>query len=131
MYFKHKCITQPAVMPADAVIKALQDLTHAIKGERNVKGEAQLVASAQLQQAFLPGHTLIPKRYNPPPRTLPQQAPRVETEQPRADPPRVHFETAPPTLQMYNADLRVPMDFPRVEQQVPELLPVEQLSTTQ
>jgi len=32
VFFKHKHITQPTVTPADTIVKALDDLTHALKG---------------------------------------------------------------------------------------------------
>jgi hypothetical protein len=38
VFFKHKYITQPTVTPADTIVKALDDLTHALKEWRNVKG---------------------------------------------------------------------------------------------
>ncbi len=42
VYFKHKYITQPNLLPADTIVKALHDLTHALKGKKNVKGKAQI-----------------------------------------------------------------------------------------
>jgi hypothetical protein len=44
VFFKHKYITQPTVTPADTIVKALDNLMHALKGRRNVKGEAQIEA---------------------------------------------------------------------------------------
>ena len=37
VFFKHKYITQPTLTPYDAIIKALQDLNHAIKGTTSYK----------------------------------------------------------------------------------------------
>jgi len=44
VFFKQKYITQPTATPADTIVKALDDLTHALKRRRNVKGEAQMDA---------------------------------------------------------------------------------------
>ena len=44
VFFKHKYITQPTVMPEDTIVKALDDLMQALKGRRNVKGKAQMDA---------------------------------------------------------------------------------------
>ena len=42
VFFNHKYITQPTVAPADATVKLLQDLTHALQGQQNNKGKAQM-----------------------------------------------------------------------------------------
>jgi hypothetical protein len=42
VYFKRKYITQPTLLPADTIVKALDDLTHALKGKKNVKDKAQI-----------------------------------------------------------------------------------------
>ena len=122
VYFKHKYITQPTITPANAVVKALQDLMHAIKGKCNNKGTAQFNAITHLQEAFSPGHQLVPESYIPKKTWVPEQAPRVKAE---ARPPRVQFDKRAPRTVVYNANPRAPMDHPRVEQQVPTLLPVK------
>jgi hypothetical protein len=38
VHFKHKYITQPALTPEDTTVKALNDLTNALKQKRNNKG---------------------------------------------------------------------------------------------
>ena len=42
VFFKHKYITQPTLTPKDVIIKALQDLKHALNGTRNHKGDKSL-----------------------------------------------------------------------------------------
>jgi hypothetical protein len=42
VYFKHKYITQPTLLPVDTIVKTINDLTHALKGKKNVKGKAQI-----------------------------------------------------------------------------------------
>jgi hypothetical protein len=37
VHFKHKYITQPTLMPEDTIVKALNDLTNALKQKRNYK----------------------------------------------------------------------------------------------
>jgi hypothetical protein len=44
VFFKHQYITQPTLTQADIIIKAIDDLTHALKRRQNVKGNAQLEA---------------------------------------------------------------------------------------
>jgi hypothetical protein len=50
VFFKHKYTAQPTLMQADTIVKALDDLTHALKGRKNVKGDDDLRG--------MPGHTL-------------------------------------------------------------------------
>ena len=38
VHFKHKNITQPTITPEDTIVKALNDLTQALKERRNTKG---------------------------------------------------------------------------------------------
>ena len=42
VFFKHKYITQPTLTPVDTVVKAINDLTHALKGTRNTHGIQQI-----------------------------------------------------------------------------------------
>jgi len=42
VFFKHKYITQPTLTPVDTVIKAIDDLTCALKGSRNTHGMQQI-----------------------------------------------------------------------------------------
>jgi hypothetical protein len=42
VFFKHKYITQPTLTPVDTVVKAIDDLTHALKGTRNTHGIQQI-----------------------------------------------------------------------------------------
>ena len=42
MFFKHKYITQPTLTPKDVIIKALQDLKHALNRTKNHKGDESL-----------------------------------------------------------------------------------------
>ncbi len=44
VFFKHRYITQPTLTPTDTIVKALDDLTHALKGRKNVEGDAQIEA---------------------------------------------------------------------------------------
>ena len=110
-YFKHKYITQPSITAADAVIKALQDLAHAIRGQQNAKGTAQFNAIAKLQEAFSPGHRFVPEQYIPENRQQIQPAPRVEAKDQGA-PPRVQFDHTIPRPILYDPDPRIPMDRP-------------------
>jgi len=44
VFFKHRYITQPTLTPNDTLVKAIDDLTHAIRGQKNHKGAAQIEA---------------------------------------------------------------------------------------
>ncbi len=50
VFFKHRYITQPTLMQADIIVKAIDDLTHALKGRKNVKGNAQIVALKKIDE---------------------------------------------------------------------------------
>ena len=52
MFFKHKHITQPTVTPGDIIIKALQDLKHAVKGTKNHEGDANMEALQKMDELF-------------------------------------------------------------------------------
>ena len=60
VFFKHKYITQSTVTPANVIIKALQDLTHAVQGQE-IKGESQLDVLTKLHDIFAPGHKHVPE----------------------------------------------------------------------
>ena len=61
VFFKHKYITQPTVTPADTIVKALDDLTHALKGRRNVKDKAQMEAVKKNEELL----NNLPKQLEP------------------------------------------------------------------
>ena len=50
VFFKHRYITQPTLMQADIILKAIDDLTHALKGRKNVKGDAQIEALEKIDE---------------------------------------------------------------------------------
>ncbi len=56
--FKHWYITQPNLTQADIIVKAIDDLTHALKGRKNVKGDAQIEALEKIDELL----NNIPKR---------------------------------------------------------------------
>jgi hypothetical protein len=41
---------QPTVMQADIIVKAIDDLTHALKERKNVKGNAQIEALEKIDE---------------------------------------------------------------------------------
>ncbi len=47
--FKAKYITQPTVMPADVITKAINNITQALKGKSNAKGLEQIEALQKLE----------------------------------------------------------------------------------
>ena len=48
VHFKHKYITEPTLTPEDTIVKALNDLTQALKDRRNKKGSEELDALRKL-----------------------------------------------------------------------------------
>ena len=50
VFFKHKYITQPTLISADILTKAINDLAHALKGRRNTKGIMELEALQKLDE---------------------------------------------------------------------------------
>ena len=50
MHFKHKYITEPTLTPEDTIVKALNDLTQALKERRNKKGTEEIDALQQINE---------------------------------------------------------------------------------
>jgi hypothetical protein len=120
VFFKHKYITQPTVTPADAIVKAYQDLMHTIQGITNVKGSAHLEALQRIETTLAPPtHSVTqPLHVASNRKPVSQQRPRVpnsSTVPPNtgtthiAEPPRVEE----------------PVEFPRVKNDEAEQLQVE------
>jgi hypothetical protein len=42
VFFKHRYITQHTLTQTNIIVKAIDDLTHALKGRKNVKGDAKI-----------------------------------------------------------------------------------------
>ena len=91
VFFKHKYITQPTVTPADAIVKAYQDLLHAIQGISNTKGTAHLEALQRMTTIHSPPHTSKTPTL-PTFKQVQVAHPRVEAEAgTNASAPRVQF----------------------------------------
>ena len=65
VYFKHKYITQPRLTTEDLVIKAIQDLSNAIKGGKNLGGNTQIKAIKGLTNSLRPGNQLPLQAHSP------------------------------------------------------------------
>jgi hypothetical protein len=50
VHFKHKYITQPTLMPEDTIVKALNDLTQALKERKSKKGTEQIEALQKIDE---------------------------------------------------------------------------------
>jgi hypothetical protein len=50
VHFKHKYITEPTLTPEDTIVKALDDLTQALKERRNKKGTKEIDALQQINE---------------------------------------------------------------------------------
>ena len=116
VHFKHKHITAPTLTPEDTIVKALNDLTHALKERQNTKDTVKMEALQKLDellnkipttmtteqpimQTTMPSSvtfdpTLKPPQEEPTPRVqIATQTPRVQEATPT---PRV--QSTPPTL---------------------------------
>jgi len=101
VFFKHKYITQPTVTPADANVKALNDLMLILEGLNKIKGEQNMNAITKLQHTFnspkLPSLPVLPQNV---------QSPSVEfhdkvqpcTYNPTGDTPLVQNQTTQLTV---------------------------------
>jgi hypothetical protein len=106
--FKHQYITMPTVTPADIAIKAIQDLTNALKGEKGGRREDEFTALEQLEKLVVSKLTTVPGKSNfskPLPQD-PYQPPRVREA--TNDPPA--FNTRSNTWKMDRTDLDVAMN---------------------
>jgi hypothetical protein len=86
VWFKHKYITQPHVTAADQIVKAINDLTCALKGKSSMDGLEQIEAIQKLEELV----TKTPVQEEQPAQTEPE--PRVTFEptvKPPAPPPRM------------------------------------------
>jgi hypothetical protein len=105
VWFKHQHITQPKVKAADKIVKAINDLTCALKGKRNVDGLAQIEALQKLKELL----TKSPIQEEEP--TPPEPEPRATfepTAKPPAPPPRVEItEPERPRIQMNKKQMSV------------------------
>ncbi len=92
VWFKHKYITQPTVTPADMIVKALTDLTQALKGRTNLNGLKRIESLKCLKELLTntpplsPTHTAEPRVENPKQTTLDATELKVET-------PTITFDT--------------------------------------
>ncbi len=65
VHFKHRYITEPTLTPEDTIVKALNDLTQALKERRNKKGIEEIDAlqwineSSQTPQPWQPQHNTV------------------------------------------------------------------------
>ena len=89
VYFKHKQITQPTLSTEDLVIKAIQDLSNAIKGGNKLGSNTQMDAIKGLTDALRPGNQMPLHAHSP--RVQVEASPRVQI----AAPPRVQVNTPP------------------------------------
>ena len=105
VHFKHKYRTEPTLTPEDTIVKALNDLTQALKERRNKKGIEELDALQRINELLnnIPTKTITTnssKRVtfedmtNPPQETQPT-APRVDNGMPT---PRVVKELPTPRV---------------------------------
>jgi hypothetical protein len=120
VFFKHKYITQPTVTPADAIVKAYQDLIYAIQGITNIRGSTHLEALQRIETTLSPptqlATQLLPVVSNRKP--VSQQRPRVQ-----------NLPTVPPNISnTHNAEpprVEEPVEFPRVEDDEADQLQVK------
>ena len=107
VFFKTKYITQPTLTPADVIIKALNDLTQALKGKSNHQGLDQIEALTKLNNILSNA---------PEPDPAPDE-PTVQTE-----PLRVTFDktTKPPQTEASITEIPLPRVMESMERTRPK-----------
>jgi hypothetical protein len=75
VHFKHKYITQPTLNPEDTVVKAINDLSHALREIKNATGILQIKALQKMDELFNEQLTSTVKTAEPPQEIQP--SPRV------------------------------------------------------
>jgi hypothetical protein len=122
VHFKHKHITAPTLTPEDTIVKALNDLTEALRDRRNTKGAIEYEALQKFDELMnkiptppqsTPKQTTTIRRVTFDPTTKPasetQPTPRVRIETPN---PRVQETMPPPRVQENTPIPRVQDDTP-------------------
>ena len=93
VFFKHKYITQPTVMPADAIVHAYHKLIQALQGIQNLRDNIHIKALERIKSRLMPSN-------NPPVKEHKQVTlPRVEQQDKNEltdTVPRVRFEEKEP-----------------------------------
>jgi hypothetical protein len=93
MFFKHKYITHPTVMPADAIVSALTKLRDAIQGIQHSKDDTHFEALRRLENTLQPPDKPIIKTGEQ------VKLPRVDKQiELNRQVPRVRFDESPPTV---------------------------------
>ena len=99
--FRHTYITQPTITPEDVIIKALQDLNHAIKGTKNYKGDKNMEALVKMNEVF-------------------KQEEETDANEQQERAKRVQFANEQPKVLNYSPDPRVPLGRAASKKQVKE-----------
>ena len=126
VHFKHKHITARTLTPEDTLVKALNDLTHALKERQNTKGTAEIEALQKLDKLLnkIPTTTIAEQP------TMQTTMTRSVTFDPTLKPPkeiqptsRVQIATQTPRVQKTTPTLRVQeaTPTPRVQSTPPTL----------
>ena len=106
VHFKHKHITAPTLTPEDTIVRALNDLTQALKDRRNTKGTVEYEALQRLDELI----NKIPTQPMQTPITTIRRVTFDPTSKPAATPPRVQDIIPPPRVQVQET-----MQVPRVQ----------------
>ena len=91
VFFKHNCITQPTITPADAIVNAYNKLWQDIEGLLHSKDDAHFEVLERIENIMQPTcmHAIKMAEH--------VQLPRVEQVQLTQQVPRVSFNNTPPT----------------------------------
>ena len=95
VFFKHKHITQPTLTPIDTVVRAIDDLTCALKGARNIQGMQQIERLKTIDELL----NKIPSNLaemSDPPSTTQMKMPKSRVEDIRPWPSSLTFQSPPP-----------------------------------
>ncbi len=112
VFFKHKYITQPTLTPVDTVVKAINNLTSALKGTRNVQGMQQIERLKKIDKLFNNIPINLADMLDPSSATqMNMPTPRVEDIRPWPSPPTT-TQSLPP---MNESSERISEPSPRVQ----------------
>jgi hypothetical protein len=139
VHFKHKYITQPTLTPEDTIVKAINNLSQALKERRNKKGTEQIEALKKIDELLnkIPATIRAPQ----PPQAItenrqvtfaetskpPQETHPTQRETNKRQTPRV--VTPHPSITNATVDKPIPNKIPppNVEENSPESTKLKQL----
>ena len=124
VHFKHKHITAPTLTPEDTIVKALNDLTHALKERRITKGTIEIKALQKLDELL----NRIPTMMTTEQQSTQTTMARRVTFDPTSKPPKETQPTTRMQIEMPTPRVQIATPTPRV--QVQDTTPTPRVQVT-